>query len=268
MRANLLIQALVIIGAIFVASVAWSEDAEFAHPGYIEDVADERLQVTREIVIVPYQEPVGVSVMDKIFTEKMTKEFSREFRYRFGYTEFEQLEFTSNRIVESSDSGRQVQFEDYLEKQEDFGKYLAKELTEYHVDNYLKGNRSTRGIYKAKQAISNIQVNTEGGYKFKIRYKITTNRVQAQLEKPGEKFHKSVDTKLDGSEAVVHLVYDVTKTVAVGTDSDVVNEMYALRGVKRLSPELSTSITAQSFTRDLGDTPKQDRILLGLNWND
>jgi hypothetical protein len=145
---------------------------------------------------------------------------------------------------------------------------MAKELAEYHVDSYLKGNSSTRAVYKAKEAISNVTVAAPSGYKFKIRYKISSNRVTFKAEKPEERFHKQVDTKLDGSETTVRLSYDVTKSVRVGSDYAIDEEILSVRGEKRLTAALSTSLTGQSYNKTVGENPKQERVLLGLTWSD
>lgn len=251
--------------ATLVAQVVRA-DSELPHPGYLDDVREERYQVTREVVIVPPSNPEEARLVDRIFTEKMSKEFSREFRDRFGHTEFEQLEFTTNRAAEPMDSGRTIPQQEYVDKQEEFGQYMAKELIEYHVDQYLKGNRSTRTVYKVKETISNVEVATESGYKFKFRYKLASNKITLNMIRPNERFHKQVDFK--GENATVRLAYDVNKTVRIGTDYAVQDEILAVRGEKRLAANLITSITGQSYQKDVGDTPKQDRILLGLHWAD
>ena len=260
-------QLAVLIAFMVMAVPAFAQD-EFSHPGYLDNVAEERAQVTREVVIVPFVNETSTELMDEIFTEKMSKEFSKEFRNRFGYTEFEQLSFTSNRFVESGDSGQLVPVDEYIDKQEDFGQYMAKELTEYHVDKYLRGNKATRNVYKVKEAISNVEVKTKAGYKFKFRYKLSSNRATFKMEKPNEKFHKQFEVKSNGDNPTVKLAYDVSKTVVIGTDYAIDDEVLSVRGEKRLTDSLRTSITGQSFNKDVGDTPKQERVLLGLSWND
>lgn len=244
-------------------------EEEFAHPGYLADVSEERYQITREVVIAPLLTTEKTRLVDQIFTEKMSREFSKEFRHRFGYTEFEQLSFTSNRFVESNESGRLVPVDEYIEQQEDFGLYMAKELTEYHVDNYLKGNPSTREVYRVKEKISNVEVATKTGYKLKLRYKISSNRMTLKAEKPNERFHQQVDMKVSEWNPTIRLSYDVAPTVRLGTDYTIEDEILSVRGEKRLTASLSTSITGQAYNKELdASTPKQNRVLLGLSWTD
>jgi hypothetical protein len=264
---NIIKSTLILLGLFFSLS-SWAFDEEYAHPGYLDDVRDEKNQVTREVVIVPPMEPDATRLVDRIFTEKLTKDFSKEFRDRFGYTEFEQIGVTSNRFVGDGSMERLVPVDEYIDQQESFGQYMAKELAEYHIDSYLKGNRNTRTVYKAKQAISNVEVQSAGGYKFKFRYKIASNKMSFKFERPREKFHQQLDIKGDGRNPTVRLGYDVNKTVRLGSDYTIDDEILSLRGEKRLTPTLVTSITGQSYQKAIGDRPAQERVLLGLSWND
>lgn len=257
---------LIILLTLAAVSV-WADD-DFSHPGYLSDVAGERSQVSREVVIVSPAATLLAPVPPMILTEKMSKEFSQEFRYRFGFTEFEQVAFTSNRFVSAGENGRLVPVDEFIDKQQAFGEYMMRELAEYHVDNYLKGHRNTRVVYQVKEAISNVEVKAAGSYKLKFRYKISSNRMVIKLEKPNEKFHQQIDTKLDGKQVAVRLGYDISKTVRVGTDYAPIDQVISLRGEKRLAASFAVSVTGQSFQKGTISTPKQERILLGLGWND
>lgn len=258
----------IIVALIAIMPVRPVVAEDFSHPGYLSDVTDERYQVSREVVIVPPAEALLALPPPLILTEKMSKEFIHEFRYRFGFTEFEQLAFTSNRFVSGGENGRLMPVDEFIDKQHSFGKYMMRELMEYHVDSYLKGHRNTRVVYEVKEAISNVEVKAAGSYKLKFRYKISSNRLVVKLEKPNETFHQQLDANLDGTAATVRLGYDVSKTVRVNTDYSIADEIISLRGEKRLTASLVTSVTGQSFQKALGSDPKQERILLGLGWND
>jgi hypothetical protein len=204
-----------------------------------------------------------------MISQKLSQDFSREFRKRFGHSEFEQLEFTSNRFVETTEFGRLVPVNEYIDKQKKFGQYIGKEFTEYQVDNYLKSSANTRTIYDVKEALSNVEVATKSGYKFKIKYKIASNRVIMKMQKPNQKIQNEVEMNFKGEDARIRLAYLATKTVRLETDYTVDDEITSLRAIKSLNPKLSTSITGQSFNKDVdAETPKQERILLGLTWND
>lgn len=258
---------LVVLLAVFDGAEAAAFE-ELVHPGYLSDVSGERNQVTKEVVIVPPVATTTADLTDQIFTEKMSQEFSREFRHRFGYTEFEQIEFTSNQYVETGVYGRLITADENIKKQESFGQFMAKELAEYHIDNYLKSTPQTKQIYKAKEAISNVEVKAAGAYKFKMRYKLSSNRLMFRLTKPDERFHNQIDTKLGSNETTMRLSYDLTKSVLLGTDYTFENQVFAIRGEKRLTRTMSTSLVGQSFPVAIDGEPKQDRVLLGLSWTD
>ena len=269
MRRKLTGHSLIIqILPLLLSQGAWAA-VESAHPGYTYDVRGERDQITQEVVLPPPLQRIETQLIDQIFTEKMSKEFSNEFRRRFGYTEFEQVQFTSNRYVQSMDSGRLVSVDEFVAKQEEFGQFMGKELTEYHVDRYLRGGRNTRKIYEVKQKISNVEVKTASGYKVKIRYRLSSNRLTLNLQRPNEKFHKQVDMGLNGDSPTVRLGYDLTQSVSLGTDLAVQDETLSLRAEKRLTASLRTSLTGQTYQKTASDgTPRQNRVLLGLSWSD
>jgi hypothetical protein len=267
----LLLQLFALLVLLAPAAKAWAADGdeEYPHPGYLDDVSEERFQVTHEVVIVPLSEQEGPRLMDKIFTQKMSREFSKEFRDRFGYTEFEQIQFTSNRFAESDGDSRLVPVNEYIDKQESFGNYMMKELADYHVNNYLKGSRATRQVYKVKEAISNVEVASASGYKFKFRYKIASNKMTFKIERPNELLHQQIDVNGNGKNPTVRLSYDITKMSRVSSDYVIDDQIFSVRGERRLTETLATSITGQSYKKTLdASNPKQDRVLLGLSWND
>ncbi|MEQ1664097.1 MAG: hypothetical protein ABL927_01825 [Bdellovibrionales bacterium] len=237
-------------------------------PGYVWNVVEERAQVVHEVIIAPDISTNKIRLVDEIFTQKLSKEFSKEFRNRFGYTEFEQLQFTSDRTVQAGVTGRLVPVAEYLDKQEKFGQFMGKELTEYHVDKYLRSGKNTRKIYEVKQKISNVEVKTASGSKLKLKYRLSSNRLNVILERPSEKFHKQIEMAPNGTEATIRLGYDLSKTISFGTDLAIQDQSYGVQAIKRLTRSLSTSITGQSFQKTIGSTPKQNRLLVGLSWND
>lgn len=258
----------------FVAVSAFSAEfnEEFEHPGYLDSVEGERDQISREVVIVPPLLTQETNLYDRIFTSKLSREFSTEFRYRFGHTEFEQISFVFNpRIEMGGTTTPLISADDYIEQQEQFGQYIAKELTEYHVNNYLKGNPKTREVYKVKERITNAEFKAgNSGYKFKYRYRLSANRIILRLEKPNQKLHPEMNLTPSGNlSPTLRIGYDVTKTINVRTDYQVEENILSVQGRKQLTASLSTSLTGQNYGKNLNESlPKQQRILLGLSWND
>jgi hypothetical protein len=260
--------ALAVLG---VSSLALADDSDWAHGGYIDNVREERLDPSHEVVILPLPETRSSISMEQIVPEKLSRAFSQEFRNRFGYTEYEQVEFESNRFTEIGESqGRLIPVNEYITKQESFGRYMLAKLTDYHVNYYLKHNANTRTIYEVKQKLSNVEIQDQSGYKYKLAYDLASNRLALNMEKPNEVFHRSVDVNLGGSPVTtVRLGYDVSKTIAVKTDYAIEKEALTIQGRKVLAPTLATTLTGQSFKKDQSpDVPAQDRVLIGLSWTD
>ncbi len=252
-------------------SQAMDQDTELSHPGYIDDVREERADPSREVIIMPLPETRAPLFMDRLVPEKLSKSFVQEFRNRFGYTEYEQIEVESNRFTDVGESeGRLTPVNEYIAKQEAFGRYMMAKLADYHVNYYLKNNKNTRTIYEVKQKLSNIEVKDKSGYKYKMSYDIASNRLALVMEKDKEVFHRSIDTSLGGSRITsLRLGYDVSKTVTIKSDYGIENEAFTVQGRKALTSSLATTLTGQSFLKDQSvDVPKQERVLVGLSWND
>ncbi len=271
-KLTLLLLALFSVGvAVSLSSVAQAEDLEYNHPGYIDDVRQERDDPSHEVVILPLAEINSPLLMEQIVPDQLSKSFVKEYRNRFGYTEYEQIAVESNRFADIGESeGRLTPVNEYITKQESFGRYMMAKLADYHVNYYLKHSSNTRKIYEVKQKLSNIEVKTESGYKYKLAYDIASNRLELKMQRDKEVFHRSIDTTLSSSRATtVRLGYDISKTVTVKTDYAIEPEVLTLQGKKALTAALATTLTGQSFRKDQSpDTPKQDRVLIGLSWND
>jgi hypothetical protein len=255
-----------------IAHAADMEDLE-QHPGYLSDVGDERSDVSQEFIILPMPDPADkTKLIDQIFTQKLTNDLSKQYRTTFGYTEYEQVEYTSNRFVDvtSDDSNRLTPVNEYISLQNSYGKYMIRAIADYHVDNYLKNNHDLKTIYETKQKLSNMEYKTSSGQKIKVRYNIANGTTTVSMEKPEEKFHKSVDFQVGTSpNTVARMSYDFTKTVNVEQNYAYENQTYSLIAKRKLRANLSTSVTFQDFGKDVNTTtPKQTRLLFGVSWND
>jgi len=250
---------------------AFAQEDTLSHPGYIDDVREERTDPSHEVVIMPLPDLGGPTLMQQIVPDKLEKDFSKEFRNRFGITEYEQVEYESNRFADVLENeGRLTPVNEYIALQESFGKYMLAKLADYHANDYLKNNSSTRAIYEVKQKISNVEIKDSAGYKYKLNYDIASNRLSLTMEKPKEAFHKSIDTTV-GTNAIttVRLGYDVDKTVMLKSEYGIQNDGLTLQARKALAKSLATTLTGQAFGKDQpGGVPAQNRVLVGLSWTD
>jgi hypothetical protein len=248
-----------------------ADESEMSHPGYIDDVQEERTDPSHEVVIMPLPPLQGQSLMQQLVPDKLSKDFSKEFRNRFGTTEYEEVEYESNRFADVGENeGRLTPVNEFIALQESFGKYMLAKLADYHANEYLKNSSATRSVYDIKQKLSNVEVKDSSGYKYKMVYDIASNRLTVSMEKPKEVFHKSIDTTVGASAiTTVRLGYDVDKTVLLKTEYGIQNDALTLQAKKTLTKSLGTTLTGQSFGKDQSvDVPAQNRVLLGLSWTD
>ncbi len=61
-----------------------------AHHGYVSDVADERSKRDVEMVMLEKRKDEPPPLSERIFNEKLSKEFVFQYQYRFGQTAIEQ----------------------------------------------------------------------------------------------------------------------------------------------------------------------------------
>lgn len=260
-----------VFGRVTFAANTQDEDS---HPGYLSDVSEERGDPSHEFVIMPLTDPADkVKLIDKIFTEKLKLDLIKQYRETFGYTEYEQINNTSSRFTDaqSADSNRLTSTDDFLAKQNQFGNYMMKKMAEYHVDNYMKSNHDLKAVYETKQKLSNIEYKTSNGSKLKMRYDLASNTATFSLEKPEERFHKSIDVKLTSTapNTIARASYDITKVLRIESNYGIEQEISTLILSRRLAPNLMVSMTAQSLQKDIDAlTPQQNRLLLGMSWND
>lgn len=246
----------------------WAGEFE-QHPGYLSDTSGERYQVSREVVIVPPESKSETSLRDKIFAEKLTKEFTQRYEERFGRTRAEQIFSTPSQFFETEvQPGIFRTADEDAQEQKDFGSFMLKRTVEYHIDRWMKESPSARPVYELKERISNVNVEVRPGYKLRFKYSLSSNDMDIYLKNP-----YSIENRLrlrmgsgfgpsDVKQTVVYLGYPVTKKVRMRTDYTVENQDYNVSAIRQLGNRWSTSVTG-------GETVSTgERVLVGLGWRD
>lgn len=273
---GLLFAILIMVGGFSATSRA---DATMAGsgqsyvPGYLSDVRGERADPSVEFVIMPLSTTTAKNPLyDRIFTNKLKRDFIRNYRNTFGYTEYEQIQSASNQFgnVVSDLSNRFVPIDTYISKQNQFGHYMLNALAEYHIDNYFKHSQSLRTVYKVQKKLSHVQYKTKTGGKVNLQYQLASNTAILTYKKPNEKFHKELDFQVGGqANTVLRLGYDVSHRVNLQTDIQFEDAIVSVIATRQMRDNLSTNVTLQTIAKSQDvNTPPQDRLLFGLSWND
>ncbi len=244
-----------------------------AHHGYLFEVTEERNRRDIEMVMLqPPPEPKK-QLKEVIFNEKLSREFQQQYEYRFGQSQAEQVFNTVARSDEYTYyTGRNVTVQEYQKYQREFAEYMGRRLTEYHVDNWVKNDPDLRPVYEFKDRVSNLDVQMRKGYKLKWKYNFAGPNMDIRLENPYDVTCK-VRVEMNGiisspEELIYTLGYPVNKKVTVTAVHRQMDGVYQLVGTRRISRNLSTSLTASTDTKERGPTVKQDLILIGFAWTE
>lgn len=253
-----------------------------ARAGYLASIAQEREQRDVEMVLVPapVKNEQDTVLGRPLVDSKLTKEFQAQYELKFGNTDAERIYNNSNRFAFFEyPGGKQENLEIHERRQQQFGNYMFRRLTEHHVDQYAKSNPDIRPVYELKDKISNVNVTVRPGYKLKLNYSYSGNYLDVRLQNPYD-----IATKITyqfGSgvgpsnieRTIYSASYPLTKVTTISAFQEVdVKSSTSLVAAQRLNKTLSATFTASRgvpVDRDIWQTsPRQNLVLLGFSWTE
>lgn len=245
------------------------------HPGYLAEVetADARDTEYKDLVIMNPPPGDGPSLRERIFNEKLSREFTERYYQKFGRTEIERVYQSPNRFTYYNDlfgfRGTVVEMNNERRK---FGEFMLRRLSEYHVDHYLNHEPSMRPVYELKERLSNIRVEVEKT-RIDLNYSYAGNILDVKLTGPylpDIKVSFMMDPGAIGpgpvGETEVSMRERLTQTVGLEQNWRVVDGIFAMTATKALSVSLSSSLTAKTFTKDGGASTRESVYLAGLGY--
>jgi hypothetical protein len=242
------------------------------HHGYTQNVVEERDRRDLEMVMLPPPPPPPPSLGEKLVNDRLSREFQKQYEYRFGQTQAEQsLNSVSRSEGEFYYTGRNVTVQEYSKYQRDFGEYMSRRLVEYHVDQWFRNDPSLRPVYEFKERVSNVNVQVRKGYKLKWKYNLSGPHMDLSLENPWD-IETRVRMEMTGivsapTEVIYSVIYPVTKRVRLTMLHRQTDGLYQAVATRQLTPSLSTSLSASTDNSPKGDSVKQDLILVGFSWS-
>jgi hypothetical protein len=244
-----------------------------SHHGYVTDVIEEKNK--RDIEMVMLEEPKRLTRPNKnlLVNERLEQEFQRQYQYRFGQTKAEQAINSPGRTDEYLYfTGRNVTVTEYRAEQRRFAEYMARRLTEFHVDNWAKTDPGFRTVYQLKDRVSNLDVQVRKGYKVKWKYNLAGPNMEVDIENPYD-IETRVRLEMAGFiskplESILTLSYQLTPRYRLQGLIRQVDGLYQLITIRQINPHLSTSFTASIDTRPEGPTIQQNLFLVGLSWSE
>lgn len=253
-------------------------------PGYLSSVKDERHWREVEMVLLPVprasSSPSGI-MGRPIFDAKLTREFETQYELKFGRTEAEQnLDNSSRYSMLEIPGGEYESIDAYNDRQRKFGEYMARRLTEHHVDHWAKSNPDIRPVYVLKDRIQNVAVQMNKGYKLRLHYSLSGNYVDAKVENPyniGSKMTLQMREGGFGPSRVERTIFAVeypySKIVKLSAFHEIDNQAStSLVGARKLSRALSCTLTlSQNAPVDRNEpltSARHDLALIGLAWTE
>jgi len=243
------------------------------HKGYLENVDGERDKKYQELEFFQPPPPLGRPISERIFNEKLSKEFRDKYEEKFGRTEIERVYQSPNRTTYYNDVyGPTGTLEEINKERKEFGDFMFRRLAEYHVDDYLKNDPSARPIYEVKERISNVRVEVSK-IRIDIQYSIAGNTLDLKLNNPyldDTKIRVEMDPESIGPSSVnetrLMVGKRVTKTVFMQSDYLTQKGVVSLVGRKTLTRNLSSSLTAATYTNGNKANRRETIYLSGVTY--
>lgn len=265
-----------LLGILLLAAKAHAREAEPSyyghHHGYTFEVKEEKDRHDVEMVMLDPPPPLE-SKPRVIVNEKLTREFQQQYEYRFGRTQTEQvLNSPSRQDSYTYYTGESLTIQDYTRYQRQFAEYMARRLTEYHVDNFVKTDPTLRPVYELKDRVGRLDVTVKKGYNVKWRYNFAGPSMDITVENPYE-IDFRIRMEMGGiiskpSEYIWTASYPINKRVSVSGVYKQTDGLYQVVFSRKVNSHVSTTLTGSIDSLPAGPTVQQNLILVGLSWSE
>ena len=233
--------------------------------GYLTDVTSERDLAMHDMVVLP-QHSSPAPIKDRIFDPKITKEFEDQYNQRFGFTEAERSYYSPNKYtIYSAGIGETQSVQDVSKSRQRFGEYMVRRLAEYHSQQFAQHDPSMKAVWDAKERYSNVKVDVSS-FKFSSGYDLSSNTIDLKLK------HRWIESRLQVQmrgvggmrESVFSLWHEFARHVTLESHYTFVDGIAQVIARKQLSPEMSASLVASTFTNVTGNSTRETLYLAGL----
>lgn len=269
---------LIAVFVIALLALFWSRPVKAArdyesHSGYLESTVEEREAVFSDLEVVPQPMSDGPSLRERIFNEKLSKEFNDEYYEKFGRTEAERVYYSPNRFTYYNDAfGLRGSPQEVSDERKRFGEYMVRRLAEFHIDDYMKNDPSARTLYEIKERVSNVKVEVNQ-FKFDMQYGLAGNTFDMVVGNPWlsvAKLRLQMDPASFGpgqvDEMIITLGRPITQRIKVESYWAMTDGIVSLVGTRKLSETLSTTLTASTFTKETGTSTRESLYLSGVSY--
>lgn len=252
--------------SLAVSSRAWAGGLP---RGYVADIRMEREQRNEDLVWI--QKPSGETMLrDRIFNERLSREFRERYEQRFGQTEVERVFLAPNRTSYYNDVyGLKGTPQDISEERRRFGEFMIRRLAEWHVENYAKNDPSVRVVWEAKEKLSNLKVEV-ASFRIDAQYSIAGNIFDIKLVNPYAQSKISLLMNPDQfgpgpiDEALLSVIKPINPRYTIEGRWRVTDGFVSLIQYRPLGRYWNGSLTTSAAIHGAGRSPRETLWLVGL----
>ncbi len=270
-----------IFGAAFVFAAlslalptqAWAKRDYAPHSGYLNSTEKEREASYVDLVVIQPPAPLGPNLNERIFNDKLVKEFRERYEEKFGRTEVERVYNSPNRFTYYQDLyGFKGTPEEMNNEKKSYADFVTRRLLEYHIDNYAQNDPKLKPAWEAKERLKEFKVEIQQ-FRFDMQYSIAGNTFDMKVINPylsTSRVRLQMDPGVFGpapvQDTIISLGRAITPTVEVEGHWATGDGIISFVGKKALSPVLGTSLSTSTFTKEGGKTRRESRYLAGLSY--
>lgn len=244
------------------------------HSGYLLTTVGERDIELRDMPIAQPPEATGLNLRERIFNEKLVKEFRERYEEKFGRTEADRVYNSPNRFTFYDDLfGFKGTPQEEDEEKRKYGDFVVRRLLEYHVDNYAQNDPKLRPAWEAKERLKEFKVEI-AQFRFDMQYSIAGNTFDMRMVNPYFslcRMRLQMDPAQFGpapiDETTLSLGRNLTKKVFIEGHYAITDGVTTVIERRQLTPNISGTLTESTFTKPVGKDPlkpRESRYLAGL----
>lgn len=243
------------------------------HTGYLISTERERETEVKDMVVVQPPPPTGPELHERIFNEKLTKEFRDRYEEKFGRTEVERVYNSPNRYTYYNDAyGFKGTPQEENDERRRYGDFVVRRLLEYHIDNYAQHDPKLRPAWEAKERLKEFKVEV-AQFRFDMQYSIAGNTFDVKMNNPWLSLTR-VRLQMDPGkfgpapvdETTLSLGRGVTETIFFESHYAFTDGTLSFIQRKLITPALGGTLTESTFTKPIGKTPRESKYLAGLTY--
>lgn len=274
----------IILGFIYTficPHVCFAASAQTQEGAWWQDKAFQLL-VHEEVIDKNKRPKVKIVNYNKMIFDdpEMVKEFKTRYRESFGYATQDQNFYQNNyhNTVIYDIDGVKLGPEQDISRQQEYGAFVVKRLSEHHVDNYFKSSESLKPVYELKEKLQNVNVEVRKGYTLKLKYSLSGNYAQLKVTNPYDiksyltfEMNKSSFGPSSILETICHLGFNYSKNRYFEANYAFNTATLTFTNSQALTSKLSASVVAKVYFNDeqseiLEDKTKENILLLGFNY--